>query len=164
MWFEQFELSDQVVASDASLVGAGGTWAIGKQFYRCEFPAEIKEGSSICHLELWALIISLKLGSAELQGKAVVVHCDNQAVAELINSGRARDERLQCRLREVCYIAAVAEFEILAQFIPGVTNRLPDFLSRWTLGESYRRQFRMEAPGFTCRTVRQSLFNYSHDW
>lgn len=163
MWLEQFQV-DEILASDASLKGAGGTWNEGKQYYRCVFPEFILEDSSICHLELWALLIGLKIWHTELQGKAITLHCDNQAVAELINTGRARDEKLQKGLRELCYLAATGGFEVLGKFIPGCTNRLPDLLSRWHMGEDYRKEFRKLATGFSRRTVRRSMFYYTHDW
>lgn len=164
MWLEQFQDRDQVLASDACMVGAGGIWKQGKQYYRCLFPDHVLQGASICHLELWALIVALKLWSPQLDGKAIVVQCDNQAVAELINSGRAKDVQLQQGLREVCFLAATGGFEILAEFIPGVDNRIPDLLSRWSLGEKFRAEFRRMTHGYTRRGVRQSLFYYSHDW
>lgn len=162
MWFESFEIPDAIIATDSSLQGAGGV--CGKQFYRIKYPLTFAQGCSIVHLELWALIIGIKIWLEQLKNKKVVVHCDNQAVAQLINSGRARDQILQQGLREVCYLAAVGEFEILAQFIPGVDNRLPDFLSRWSMGNQFRTAFRAAAPGFTRRPVRGSLLHYSHTW
>lgn len=164
MWLEQFQEPDAVVASDACLIGAGAVWFQGEQFYRCSFPDSIKDGSSICVLELWALILTLKVWHSELRNKAVVVNCDNQAVVELINSGRARDLKMQQGLREVCYLAATGGFEIFASHILGVDNRIPDLLSRWDLGHQYRQQFRDLKLGFTRRPVRRSLFEFSHPW
>lgn len=162
MWYEQFDTPDLVLATDSCMVGAGGT--CGTNYFCATYPEFILQDTTICHLELWALIIGLKVFHKELRGKQILVHCDNQAVAELINSGRARDVRLQQGLREVCYLAALGEFEVFARFIPGIYNRLPDFLSRWDLGEHYRMQFRREAPGFTRKPVRQSMFYFSHSW
>lgn len=135
MWKERISAPNAVIAADACLTGAGGTFTPeGRQghmeFYRCPFPEHVMQGTSIAILELWALILALKLWGGQLSGKMVVAHCDNEAVANLINSGKARDERLQAGLREVCFLAAKHEFEISARFWPGVLNRLPDLLSR----------------------------------
>lgn len=100
MWYEQFDTPDMVLATDSSLVGAGGTCE--NKFFRTLYPDFILQGANICHLELWALIIGLKVFGPRLKGKQILIHCDNQAVAELINSGRARDIKLQQGLREVC--------------------------------------------------------------
>lgn len=95
---------------------------------------------------------------------AVVAHCDNEAVANLINTGRARNVNLQDGLREICFLAAKHEFEIISRFLPGSQNRLPDLLSRWHKGESYRREFRERVRHAVRKPVRDSLFYHSHDW
>lgn len=115
---------------------------------------------------MWGLILLLKIWGEKLNGKSVVVLCDNQAVAELVNSGRARDEKLQQGLREICFLSAKYQFQLLSRFIEGEQNRLPDLLSRWWKGEKYRKQFRelTEGKGFVRRSVRNDLFYYSHLW
>lgn len=164
MFNEDFLVPDMVVASDSCLEAAGGV--CGSQYFRSKFPAHIKAVFQDCiaGYEMWGIILSLKIWGAELRGKKVVFHCDNEAVATLLNTGRARDSRLQQGLREICFIAAINEFEILGKFIPGCDNRKPDLLSRWWKGEKYRQEFRRIASGFTRRSVRNSLFYYSHDW
>lgn len=162
MWSEKFEEPDCVIATDATLLAAGGICQ--QQFFRVLFPEHVTLGASIASLEMWALIIGIKIWASQLAHKAVVVYCDNQAVAQVINTGRARDVRLQEGLREICYLAAGAECEIFARFIPGTENRLPDYLSRWHQGHQYRVAFRQLAPAFVCRPVRRSLFYYSHSW
>lgn len=162
MWSEKFDQPDAVIATDVTLQAAGGICA--QQCFRVLFPGHIKQGASIAVLEMWALIIGIKLWSHKLTNKAVIVYCDNQAVAQVVNTGRARDLSLQEGLREICYLAAVAQCEICAQFISGSDNRLPDYLSRWHQGNQYRTAFRRLVPGFARRPVRRSLFYFSHSW
>lgn len=169
MWNEKFWKPDALVASDACLTGAGGTFTPQNaeeplEFYRCSFSEHIRENASIAILELWALIITLKLWGDRLSGKVVVAHCDNEAVANLVNSGKARDPRLQAGLREICFLAAVHEFEISARFLPGVLNRIPDLLSRWDKARTYREEFRSLVKNANRKPVRNSLFYYSHQW
>lgn len=168
MWLEHFDTPDAVIASDASGVGAGGTYAGAdstiSEFYRAKFPEHIRMGAAIAVLEIWALIITLKIWGEKLTGKRVVVNCDNEAVVHLINSGKARDLVLQAGLREICMLAADHQFELLAKFLPGVQNRLPDLLSRWGKGETYRRQFRVMAGAAVRRSVRDSMFYFTHEW
>lgn len=161
MWYKQFEFPDQKAASDASGDAAAGVCK--EQYYRAKFPEWLKE-KNIAVKELWAIILLLKIWGPELTNLKVVLFCDNQAVADLINTGRARDLDLQDGLREVCYLAAVHELEIFGVFIPGEQNRLPDLASRWWKGPEFRREFRKRAPNHTRRSVRHSLFQCSHDW
>lgn len=169
MWLESFEEPDVVVAADACMEAAGGTYSPGgsgevREFYRCQFPEHIRRNAAIAFLELWALILMLKIWGPVLRGKKVVAHCDNEAVANLVNSGRAREKNMQDGLREVCFLAAQWDFEIICRYLPGVQNRIPDLLSRWNKGEQHRRQFRQLVKGANRKAVRNSLFYYSHDW
>lgn len=161
MWYEETEV-DTLIANDACLQACAGVHQC--EYYRVRFPAHITEGASIAILELWALIISIKLWGPKLRGKVVKIYCDNQAVAELIMTGRAKDLKLQQGLREVCFLAARFEIEIRAEHIAGSLNRIPDLLSRWWNGEKYRAEFRKIAPNMTRRSVRNSLFYYTHVW
>lgn len=162
MWCEQFDEPDTILATDSSLKGAGGT--CGLKYFRTAYPDFVRCNATIAHLELMALIIGIKVFLPQLKGKRLVVHCDNQAVAELINSGRAKDLQLQAGLREVCYLAAVGEFELYARFLPGVQNRIPDLLSRWDMGQKYRDEFRRLAPHLVRTSVRHSMFYHTHPW
>lgn len=164
MFNEEFLIPDMVVASDACLTAAGGV--CGTQFYRTRFPQHITTafGNCIAGYEMWSIILAIKLWGTQLRGKKVVFHCDNEAVANLLNTGRARDTRLQQGLREICYLAAIYEFELQGQHVIGVLNRKPDFLSRWWQGQHYRMEFRQCAPGYTRRPVRGSLFYYVNEW
>ena len=48
---------------------------------------------------------------------------------------------MQTCLREICFLAAVGEYEVKARHIEGVQNRLPDMLSRWNLDAKYSKEF-----------------------
>ena len=60
---------------------------------------------------------------------------------KVINSGSSKDAFMQNCLRELCYMAAVFQFDIRAKHIFGVENRLADFLSRWQTHEKYAVMF-----------------------
>ena len=59
------------------------------------------------------------------------VHVDNEAVAIVLNTGKSREPELQNALREIAFTAASNEFVLKAKHIPGITNWVPDWLSRW---------------------------------
>ena len=48
---------------------------------------------------------------------------------------------LQNALREICFLAAVNEFQLKAQFIEGSSNRISDILSRWHLHSDSKESF-----------------------
>jgi hypothetical protein len=52
--------------------------------------------------------------------KKILFFCDNEASVKVINSGSSKDAFMQDCLRELCYIAAVFQFDIRAKHIFGV--------------------------------------------
>ena len=88
-----------------------------------------------------SIIICLKLWGKFYRGKRIIVLCDNQAVSQVINSGRSKLEFLQNALREICFLSAVNEFQVKAQFLKGSLNRKADMLSRWHLSRHYQESF-----------------------
>ena len=128
IWMQAVPGTDTVIATDASKKGFGGI--AGQQYFRGEFPPEW-ENRNIAELEIMAVIIALKIWGTRLQAKYFWIHVDNEAVATVINSGAARDPQLQTALREIAMIAAQHQFIIKCKHISGVSNRIPDWLSRW---------------------------------
>jgi hypothetical protein len=131
---------DEVVASDACLSGCGAT--CGKEFFHKEFPELVlRKNWHINALELLSLIVALTVWAKKLSGTRATVLCDNMATVWVINTGKTRDKVMQLLLRELCYITATNKFEVFAQHIPGVENRLPDMLSRWSISSELKNKF-----------------------
>ena len=63
-------------------------------------------------------------------------------------------------------MCAQGDFEVWAEHIFGVNNRLPDLLSRWNLGAGSRESFYQETQGLGFRevTVCEDFFKFCHDW
>ena len=129
IWMHTNPEVDSIIATDASKAGYGGI--AGKEYFRGRFPQAWKT-RNIAELEIRAVIVALKVWAHKLTGQYFWVHVDNEAVATVINSGAARDEVLQNALREIAMIAAKYEFIIKAKHISGISNRIPDWLSRWS--------------------------------
>ena len=148
MEYENWSAPDAIFLSDSCLTACGGFWN-GKFFY-VWFPEFILgRNLHISALEILAVILCLKLWGKEFIGKRIVIYWDNQAVCQVINSGKTRCEFLQQPLREICFLAAINQFEIQAQFLEGSANRLADVLSRWHLDRSNEHIFMELTEGFT---------------
>lgn len=164
---EDWSYPDEVVASDACLEGCGA-WHCGTQeFFHLEFPEFIKqEHLCINSLEILTVVVAAKLWGRNWRGKRIVVHCDNSASVSVINTGRAHAAFLQSCLRELEFVAAKHEFEVRANHIPGVENRIPDALSRWHSGRQYRDAFWQQVSGLDVKEVfvYEGLFRFIHDW
>jgi hypothetical protein len=53
----------------------------------------------------------------------------NKTLVTVINTGKSRNSFLQNCLKELCFIAAIHEFEVCAVHLTGSENRIADFLS-----------------------------------
>jgi hypothetical protein len=54
------------------------------------------------------------------QGKKILFFCDNEASVKVINSGSSKNAFMQDCLRELCYMAAVFQFDIKAKLNNGL--------------------------------------------
>lgn len=155
---------DMVIATDASLVGCGGV--CGVEYFHSVFPPEIADKR--CHiseLEMLTVAAGVKLWADRCKGKKITIFCDNEATVCAINSGRVRNNMMEACLRELAYTSARAGCELRAIHIPGVYNRLPDFLSRWALGVEFRHKFfRATSSAWRDMCADASVFKFSHNW
>ena len=162
MWLASEPVIDEVIASDASGQGFGATY--DNQYIRGRFPQKYK-GSNIALLEMLAALAALKTWGKHLTGKYFWIHVDNQAVATVINTGASRDPQLQEALREMALIAARHQFVVKAKHIPGVENRIPDWLSRWG-SMSSRKQFNqfIKDKGWKRVPTSCKVLEFHHEW
>ncbi len=112
------------------------------EYWHAEFPEAIRrEEHHINFLELLAVTVAAKIWGQCWKGKRIRIMCDNSATVAVVNSGKCRDDGMLSVRRELAYVAARYEFQVRAVHIPGVSNRLPDALSRWHLANSHRVEF-----------------------
>ena len=116
MEYENWSKPDAIFSSDSSLSAVGGFWK--GCYFHAEFPESIlRHEFHISALEIFSIIICLKLWGRKFKGHRIVVFCDNQSVCQIINSGKSKSEILQDSLREICFIATCYEFELRAQHL-----------------------------------------------
>ena len=68
----------------------------------------------------------------------MVIHCDNQAVVTILNSGGTRESSLAAMARNIAMITALNDIELRVVHIPGKDNVIADNLSTLALGPQYR--------------------------
>jgi hypothetical protein len=110
-------------------------------------------------------MVSVKVWGRAWRGKKIIVQCENLASVIVLNSGRSRDHFLQSCVREIAYLSAIGEFQIRAVHIPGIDNRLPDLLSRWS-SEIHRNQFLKINRSLAMSEVEapERFFRFINDW
>ncbi|CAG2233744.1 unnamed protein product [Mytilus edulis] len=141
--------------------------ACSKNIFHVEFPdAIVNEQLHINALEMLTVVVCLKLWGTKLRGKRIIIKCDNQVTVTVINTGKSRNQFLQSCLREICFVAAINEFELRAVHIAGVDNRLADMLSRWHLHSNYAKTFFEETKYIHLEEfeVPNELFQFIHEW
>ena len=112
-----------------------------------------------------AVLVALKVWAKELERKYFWIHVDSMAVATVSNTGASRDPELQNMLREVAMIAATHQFVLKVRHIPGVDNRLPDWLSRWGASESKRKfNLHIQDKGWKRIHITRQLLKHEHTW
>ena len=165
MQVEEWSKPDEIFSCDSCLEACGGFWM--GHFYHARFPSSFSNSKfHITALEMIALIICLKLWGRYFRGKRIIVFSDSNSACLVVNNGKAKCPVLQECLREICYIAAIYEFEIRLQHLDSQSNRIADHLSRFHLGEWHRQKFLELTEEFdlTEELVDDSFFHFVNTW
>lgn len=132
-------------------------------FFHVQFPSQfLNKSFHITALEVIVIIICLKLWGNSFRGKKIVVFCDNMAACQIINTGKSKCKILQECLREICFLAALFEFEIRVQHLDSSSNRIADHLSRWHQSSVHEQSFLELTKEFVLKEdiVDESLFQF----
>ena len=113
---------------DACLSGLGASFE--SMVYALPIPKN-HNNYNIVHLELLNIVVALKVWAVHWSNRRIKLHCDNMAVVEVIQKGRARDATLALMARNVWLTCALFNIQILVCHIPGKDNTLADLLSIW---------------------------------
>ena len=164
IWLSRNPNPDTVIATDACKTGYGGIMHSNKQYFRGKVPSDW-QAKNIAELEMAAVMVALKVWGEALTGEYFWILVDNEAVATVLNIGSSRHLGLQALMREIALLAAQHQFVIKAKHIEGVSNRLPDWLSRWD-DPTARRQFRaaIQDGSWHHKKFSSSLFQLTHQW
>ena len=164
MWLINTIEPSRTLATDACLQAAGAVY--DRECFTVTFPQTFRSEYSITHLELWAIIIAVRLWGNKLRGTITLCKTDNEAVSKIVNTGRSHDDRLQVLLRELLWWAASYEVKIVTRHLEGKLNVLPDLLSRWGEGDHVRKSFMKnpEAKNVKFKQIPSTWFKLHHTW
>ena len=113
---------------DASLQGLGGVFK--NMVYSLQIPKGFNN-YTIVHLEILNIVVALKVWGPFWKNHAIEVKCDNMAVVEVLNTGRARDRMLATSARNIWLLTSMYNIDLVVTHIPGAKNVVADLLSRW---------------------------------
>ena len=114
---------------DACLTGLGGR--CDQWVYHLSIPKGFQQ-LTIVHLEMINILLAVKLFGNAWSRKRVLIKCDNNAVVNVLRSGRARDPFLCACARNIWLQAAKHDVDLSYIHVLGKKNVVADRLSRWT--------------------------------
>ena len=107
--------------------GCGAYW--GSHWLQLRWPEGLEEWS-IARKELIPIVAASMVWGQRWRQQRVRVHCDNEAVVEVIKAGYSREPYLMHLLRCVFFITTFHEITMFPVHIPGLENRAADAISR----------------------------------
>ena len=78
-------------------------------------------------------LLALRVLKDQWASSRISVACNNQAVVQVLNSGKTRDLTLAAIARNIQFHVATRDIDLRVTHIPGKSNIIADLLSRWVL-------------------------------
>ena len=126
--------------TDATQLSFGGIY--DSQWFQGDFPNELlNEQTSMAFYELYPIVMASVLWGHSWSRKRILFNCDNLATVEILRKGRSKIPSIMKLMRRLTYHAALNNFVVHAQHIPGKNNGLADSISRYQM-----TKFRTLAP------------------
>ena len=113
---------------DASLTGLGAIW--NRRVYATPIYQIPGFDLKIVHLEMWNIVLALKMWGHFWVHSNLTIYCDNYAVVQVMNSHRTKDPFLAICDRNVWLLTAKYDISLQVSHIRGVKNTQADVLSR----------------------------------
>ena len=108
-------------------------------------------------------LVAVRVWSKQCQDHNVIIHCDNFAVVQIINSHKTRNSYLGACLRNLWMVVARHNITLSAIHIPGKLNVEADLLSRWHLDIGKNSQTRNDLLN-NCHWIKVSTTDFNLDW
>ena len=118
---------DYHMYTDACNYGIGGVFL--EEWYSFKLNEE-QQSMDIAWKELLAVLVACELWGYLLQGKRLLIYCDNSAIVCVVNSGTSRCPHLMRLVRLLFATAVRHNFDVRLKHVPGTSNIEADLLSR----------------------------------
>ena len=112
---------------DACLQGLGGCYDNFCLYH--SIPKGFK-GYNIVHSEMLNVVVALKVWAASWANKCIHIYCDNHVVVDVLTYRNTRDQMLATAARNVWFLTAMFNIDLVVSYIKGADNRVADLLSR----------------------------------
>ena len=99
------------------------------EVYAITFPLGFQD-NKIVHLEMINILVMLRICWEKWRGQSINIHCGNQAVVYILNSGCTQDLTLAAITRNVAMLTAERDIDLKIVHISGKDNTVADHLSQ----------------------------------
>ena len=164
LWLNDKFTVDKCLVTDACLT-AGGAYC-ENEYIHFKFTEDIiRETEHISQLELFTILIAIKVWSDKLVGKVVKLSTDNEASMWAVNSGKSKDKFMLKCIREIAWISAKKDFLLRLEHLAGSSNTISDSLSRWYSSAEARRKFKqLTGNKWKRKSVSPEMFKFVSNW
>ncbi len=114
--------------SDPSRKGFGGTY--GTYWLQGSWPESWKN-LNIAFLELYHILLLLKMFGYKMANSNILFHCDNMAIVQLINKQTSRDMTIMMLLRPLVLALLSHNIQFRSQHLNSADNYLDDAVSQF---------------------------------
>ena len=115
--------------TDASGTNGWGAYWSGKWLQKHWSEAQIHK--DIMWKELFAIVMAVHTWGALWQRQKILIHCDNQAVVKIWESGSTRAKEAMALVHLLYYCAVRYNINVYIVYIAGVNNEIADCLSHF---------------------------------
>ena len=130
------------------------------------YPNDIIQRELPIHaLEMLAVLVAVRCWGKYCVGGKIQIYCDNESVVQVLNSSKTKDQFLGSCLREIWLEVSKCGFEMRSVHLPGVENRVADWLSRWDKHKKYQDYFneyiREDVDSYVDLKLTRDVFKFS---
>jgi len=125
---ENYTNFSKVLYSDSSLIGSAG------QSDNWVFYFDHSKISGMCNhiteFEAFAVLVTLRVFTRGLKDQKLLFYCDNQAVVSCYNNSKVKNVFIQGVMREIWFLLAVNNLQLVMRYIKSSDNVICDAISR----------------------------------
>ena len=125
-----------IVYLDACLTGLGAVHC--NEIYHWKIPTCLQD-CPIVVLEMFNILVAIKIWKNEWYSKSIQIFCDNEAVVTILKSGKTKDELLAKIVRNIHMEAALADIFLYFTHISGELNVIADTLEKLWITRKIRK-------------------------
>ena len=117
---------------------------------------------NIVHQEMVNILAAIRVWGNQWKHQKVSIACNNEAVVQVLSSGKTRDLTLAAIARNIQFQVALYDIDLKVRHIPGKTNVIADLLSRWALVSQPLKKLQSLLPNHVFLSVNHEYI--SIDW